>query len=211
MIKIFLFVVLGSVTLSSAFGQQMYKVVGPDGKITFSDRPALEKSKKTSVMRSFVLRPVEETQAAAAAAEAAKKKDAVPVDPNATVTPEVEETMVTVMGLVQFGPRFDPMCSKTVEGAKAFSKATSLWKRRNAVYVEQQKRLLMEVMSPKKRADLQDRATVFLEQELGKGAPKVPAGRQEWCDHAIAELDSGRSDINHPAMLAIPITKYRAE
>ncbi|UUZ46702.1 DUF4124 domain-containing protein [Massilia sp. B-10] len=44
---------------SGVLAQQMYKVVGADGKITYSDRPAYEKANKLSVMKSYTLRPVE--------------------------------------------------------------------------------------------------------------------------------------------------------
>jgi hypothetical protein len=199
---------------SGALAQQMYKTVGRDGKITFSDRPAFESTEKMSVMRSYTLRPVELAKPPAGPPRKKTEPGAGPPDsgaPLATVTPEVEEAMVTVMGLVEFDRKFRPFCKGSEAGAKAFSAATAGWRKRNAQYVEHQKRLLMEVVSPNKRAELQDRAAALLTEEAGKIAARTPASRQEWCDSVIDEIASGRSDMAKPAMLAVPITTYRAK
>jgi len=190
-----------------AFAQQLYKVVGPDGKVTFSDRPALEKANKLSVMKSYMLRPVESPKHGEAKQEGVP---AVAVDPNATITPEVEEAMLSVMNMTQLGRQYAYVCSTSDAGTRAFTAAMSNWRKRNAPYVEQQKRLLMEVMSPTKRAALQDKSTAAV-NDMGNAIPPTPDGRKEWCSGTIAELDSGRSDLNKPAMLSIPITRYKAK
>jgi hypothetical protein len=209
MTKKFFLLMLGCVAASGALAQQMYKSVGPDGKVTFSDRPAYEKAKKLSVMRSYILRPVEEFKPMPDPSATPAKTGPV-INPNATVTPEVEDVMVNVMGLTEFGRKYLPLCSFTPAGAKAFSNATSQWRKRNVDYIEHQKRLLMEVVSPNKRAELQERAAVYVE-DLGKSVPQTVAERKEWCAGTIAEFESGHSDLNKPVMLAVPITKYKAK
>jgi hypothetical protein len=199
---------------SGAMAQQMYKTVGRDGKVTFSDRPAFESSEKLSVMNSYTLGPVELAKPAAEATRKKAEPSAARPDtraPGPTVTPEVEGAMVTIMGLVEFDRKFHHFCKSSEAGAKAFSAATAGWSKRNAQYIEHQKRLLMEVVSPNKRAELLDRAAVLLSQEAGKIAARTPASRQQWCVGVIDELASGRSDIAKPAMLAVPITTYRAK
>ncbi|HEY0063534.1 MAG TPA: DUF4124 domain-containing protein [Telluria sp.] len=194
----------GCALASGALAQQMYKVIGADGKVTYSDRPALEKANKMSVMKSYTLRPVEEV----------KKKDPGPpppvVDPNATITPEVEEAMISIMTTTQLTIQTLPICSPTQEAGHAFAGATANWKKRNAAYIEQSKRLLMEVMSPHKRADMLEKAAGGV-GDVAKAIPVTAQGRRDWCAGAVAELDSGRIDINKPVMLSIPITKYRAK
>lgn len=207
--KILFFLVACGVTVSAAMAQQMYKTIGKDGKITFSDRPAYESTKKLSVMHAYTLRQVELDKAPAEGPT--KKADAATATPSATVTPEVEEAMVTVMGLVEFERVFQSFCNASLAGAKAFRTETGEWRRRNAQYVEQQKRLLMEVVSPNKRAELQSRTEKLMAAEVAKIAARPPASRQEWCEGVIAELASGRSDMAKPAMLAVPITRYRAQ
>jgi hypothetical protein len=117
--------------------------------------------------------------------------------------------MVTVMGLSEFGRKYASLCSSKPATAKAFDNAASKWRQRNVQYMEQQKRLLMEVVSPNKRAELQDRAAVYL-ADLGKSAPPAGEQREAWCTGTIAQMEAGQSDINKPKMLMVPIKKYKA-
>jgi hypothetical protein len=199
-----LFLFAGTMAIPCAVAQQMYKVVGPDGKVTFSDRPPALAVGKVSVMRSSVLRPL----AAPPAPPAAPAHPAgVPAAAPAAVvmTPEVEEAMLSVMGQVEYTRRFYGFCSKS------FSVAARAWKQRNAAPIAQQNRLLMEVASPGKRDELLGKVSAMLADENVKMATRTPAERQEWCAGAVAELDSGKSDIVQPAMMAMPIVPYRAK
>lgn len=208
MTKNFFLLMFGCFAASGALAQQMYKSVGPDGKVTFSDRPAVEKSKKLDVMRSYVLRPAEDFKPMPDGTVPSKQGPVT--NPNATVTPAVEDAMVNVMSLTEFSRRFQLMCGVSDDGAKAFNDATSQWKKRNAHYIEHQRRLLMEVVSPKKRAELQERTDAYV-LEINKTIPQTLAGRKEWCMGMVTQMNSGNADINKPEMLEVPITRYRAK
>ncbi len=208
-----------TLTASGALGQQMFKVVGPDGKITFSDRPTLQSSGKVSVMHSYTLRPyvTPQTPGQVAAALAAKKVAAeVPKETGEgavapVLTQEVEDAVVSVFGQVEFSRRFYNFCNTTEAGAKAFNGATHAWKRRNAAAIDHQNLLLMQVVSPNKRDELLGKAAALLNEEAGKIAARTPQQRQAWCAGAVAELNSGKADVVQPAMMAVPIIPYRAK
>jgi len=208
MTKKFLLLILGCAAASGAVAQQMYKSVGPDGKVTFSDRPAVEKAKKLDVMRSYVLRPAEDFKPMPDGPLTPKQGPVT--NPNATVTPAVEDAMVNVMSLTEFARRFQMMCGATHGGAKAFTDATTQWKKRNAQYIEHQKRLLMEVVSPNKRAELQERTDAYV-LEINKTIPHSTGGRKDWCAGMVTQMNSGNADINKPEMLEVPITRYKAK
>ena len=206
--------ILLSICCAAAAGsqaQKMYKTVGPDGKITFSDRPEIGADTKVSVMRSNALHPVEMPANKVDPVQAPRRKGAGNQEAVPVITPEVEEAMLSVMGLNEFGRRFDGFCNASDAGAKAFAAANYGWKKRNAAAVEQQKRLLTEVMSPVRRAQLIDREQQVMAGEIAKAAALAPAARQEWCDGVIAELNSGRSDVDKPEMMGLPIVQYRAK
>ena len=195
-----------------ALAQQMYKVVDAAGKVTFSDRPQADEKAKMSVMQSYTLRPVKEPKPLEDKAALTKsRRSAGPTEPVPVVPAEVEDLMVTIMGLSAFGGRFEIFCSDTDVDGRAFSAATLAWKQRNMLAVEQQKKLLMLVLSPAKRAELLGREEKLLAEEIAKVSGRTAPARKEWCDGVVAELNSGRSDINHPGMMAIPITAYRAK
>jgi hypothetical protein len=220
MSRLFLSVV-ATLAMPCAIGQQMYKVVGADGKITFSDRPALQKEGKVSVMHSYTLRPYVTPQTAAEISAAAAAKRAVAAK-SATLVPgaaeeapvltqEVEDAVVTVMGQVEFSRRFYNSCNSNLAGAKAFSSAARAWKERNAAPIAHQNRLIMEVVSPSKRDELQGKVAGMLDEEGRKVASRNPKERQAWCAGVVAELNSGKADIVQPAMMAVPIITYRGK
>ena len=198
-------------TLSAAGSvgaQQLYKSVGPDGKVVFADRPANDAKAKVSTMQSYVLRPVE---APVAKKEAVAKAEAPAEFLNdALVTPEHEESMLKIMELVDFGRKFEPFCAASETSTKTFAAAHKAWLRRNALYVEHQKRLLMEVVTPTRRMAMQNK----LATRVGQVALKPTASaavRAEWCDSISTELNSGRSDIVKPAFLALPLPVYKTK
>jgi hypothetical protein len=211
LIKKLSLLLLFSAASAAGYAQQMYKTVGPDGKITFSDRPDIKADTKVSVMRRYSLHSIDPVASkpgtdAKAAPRTPAKNAGAPV-----ITPEIEDAMLTVMGLSEFGRRFDGFCSDTPQLARAFATANYDWKKRNAAAVEQQKQLLNQVLSPAKRSNLIDREQQLSADEVGKAAAREPAARKEWCEGVIAELNSGRSDIDKPAMMALPIVQYRAK
>ncbi|MES2319242.1 MAG: DUF4124 domain-containing protein [Pseudomonadota bacterium] len=197
-----------------AMAQRMFKTVGPDGKITFSDRPQIDADTKVSELRANRLRPVEpaprRVDPAQAAVAASTRKPTAPLPAVVVLTPEVEQAMVTVMGRAEFGRRFDVFCSATETDKKAFVGANYGWKQRNSPALEQQKRLINLVVSPGKRAELFDKEQQQMAVELGKIAALAGDERKEWCEKTVAEINSGSRDINEPDMMAVPIVPYRA-
>ena len=205
-----IFLLVCCAMLPSVNAQQMYKSVGPDGKIMFSDKPPIHEAAELSVMKGYTLRPIEPArQASSTSAAAPVKRETRIAGPSSVVSPEMEAAMLTVMGMVTLERKFEHFCAKNAGAAKAFAAATSGWRQRNAAYVEQQKRLLMEVMSPHKRAELLERDAQSLRQSLAKVQSRTAGARVEWCEATAAELNSGLGDLHLPAMLAIPITPYR--
>jgi hypothetical protein len=206
--KLFLlFICCVSANLAAA--QQMYKTVGPDGKVTFSDRPQVDDKTKLSVMKVYQLHTLEAPKPRPA--ESAPVARRAPGAPSPTLTPEIEEAMVTVMGLADFGLRFESFCNASPALAKSFMTANNDWKKRNAAAIDQQRRLLSNVVSPAKRAQLIELQKQSTSDEVVKLKPHSPAERKAWCEGVIAELNSGRSDVDKPAMMAIPIVPYRAK
>ncbi len=55
-----------------------------------------------------------------------------------------------------------------------------------------------------------ERQQALVSDEIGKASARPKAASKEWCDGVIAELNSGRSDIDKPEMMAVPIVQYRA-
>lgn len=198
-------------TCVSASAQQMYKTVGADGRVTFSDRPKIESAAKLSVMKSYTLRPVNTgTDAGPVTAEATPASTPTVVAANEVVVgPQVETAMVNVMVQSEFARRSYPFCNGTQASARAFTRAAGSWKQRNLLAVEHQRKLLMQVVSPVKRTELQDKVAAVLNEELAKVTARSPQERIQWCGEAVAHMASERSDVNQPEMMAVVIKPYK--
>lgn len=206
--KLFLLIIC-CVSANLAAAQQMYKTVGPDGKVTFSDRPQLDNKTKLSVMKGYKLQTLDAPKPVTGVVPPAARR--APGAPSPTLTPEVEEAMVSVMGLADFGLRFESFCNASPALSRSFISANNDWKKRNAPTIDHQKRLLSVVVSPAKRAQLLELQKQFTADEVAKLKPQSPAERKAWCEGVIAELNSGRSDVDKPAMMAVPIVPYHAK
>lgn len=196
---------------SGAAAQQMYKSVAPDGKITFSDRPALESAARLSVMRSNTLRPVR-TSADTVLASADPQPQLTPAaEPApAVITPQVEAALAQVMAQTEFSRRFYPYCNRTEASARAFSKAAAGWRNRNMAALEQQRKLIMQVVSPAKRSEIQDKVGALLADETAKVQAQPENERVKWCASAVAQLSAASSDIHQPEMMAVPLTAFKS-
>ncbi|QYF95458.1 DUF4124 domain-containing protein [Massilia sp. PAMC28688] len=201
--------VTGILACSGVQAQQMYKTVGPDGKVTFSDRPALESAAKLSVMRSNTLRPVNTPGAPAEAAPAPLPAPAVASGPAPEITPQVEAAIMAVMAQAEFPRRFYPFCNSTEASARAFNQAANGWKARNMDAVEHQRRLLMQVVTPVKRAEMQAKVAALVNGEVAKVGNLTVPERQKWCAEAIVELRGDSSTISQPDMMAVAIPSPR--
>ncbi len=189
---------------TGAWAQQLYKSKGADGKVVYSDRP-IDGKTTVATMRGTVIHPVVEEPAAVAKPV---QRTLVAAD-QSLVTPDVEDTMLRIMELVEFGKRFLPLCSGSDKATKEFIEAHKGWMSRNALYVEQQKRLLMEVVSPSRRAAMLQRLAANQ-----RGGVKARSGAESdlaLCGGFTAGLNNGSSDIVKPTMLAIPLTAYRSK
>ncbi len=202
-------------TCGEAMAQQLFKTVGADGKVTFSDRPKVEEKSRLSVMHAYTLRPVEpppvRSDAQASPVRNAAKRDGAVGGAASAVTPAVEEAIVSIMGMSAFGGRFEIFCNGSDAESKAFSTATLGWKHRNSAAVEHQKRVLTVVLSPSKRAELVDREEAQLAEQISKMSGRSIAARKEWCEGVIAELNSGQNDVNNPALMAVAIVPFKAK
>lgn len=200
-----IFLAVSIVGCADAAAQQMYKTVGADGKVTFSDRPALESAAKLSVMRSNTLRPVKTEPDTAAAPSATLSLPPEVSAPAPAITPQIETAIMAVMAQSEFPRRFYPFCNSTEASARAFNQAANGWKARNVEPVEQQRRLLMQVVTPNRRAEMQAKVAASISEEMAKVGSQPAAERAKWCAGAIADMRSEASNVRQPEMMAVVI------
>jgi len=203
--------------VAAAFGadaQQLYKSVGPDGKITFSDRPPSIQGAKVSVMKSNILRPFEPkepavvTQAGTApATPAAVPRTVAPA--RAPAPPELEEAVAALLLQTELTKKFEPFCSPNLQSGRDYNVAAYGWRKRNASYLQQQTRILMEVIDPIKRAAIYRKVELSADASLAEALLMKPPGRSKWCERAMVELASGATDVEKNPAVAVPLSAYK--
>ena len=211
-----LLLLLSATAAGGVDAQQLYKSVGPDGKVTFSDRPPGGNG-KISVMKSNILRPlnqelppstlaatakpVREPAAAAGGSSAAAS--------NGPSTPELEEAVSAVLLMSEVAKRFEPICSPTPTAAKQYSVAVTGWRSRNANFLDKQNRILMEVIDPAKRAAMVTKVNGRVSESLSEVSSLNAAWRTKWCDRAVLEMTGKVNDVANNAAIAIPLISYK--
>lgn len=212
-----LLTLLSMTSAASVDAQQLYKSVGPDGKVTFSDQKPGGHG-KISVLRSNVLRPLEEPATPNAVAlpptiklpkSPGAERAAAPAYARAPSTPELEEAVTAVLLLQEVSKKFELVCSPTPQAAGAYGAAVGNWRKRNASFIEAQTRILMEVIDPVKRASIQQKVDTRVSAALAEVVSLQPAWRVKWCDRAISEMGNGSNDIAKNVAVAVPLITYK--
>ena len=204
MIKLtLLFATLSSAAVCAAFAQELYKSVGPDGKVTFSDRPLNVDKSKVSVMRANVLRPIEVAPPPTILAPTPKR--ATPQVAIAPLADELEQALLGVMLAAETTSKLEPICGQNPLLAKEYNIAANAWRQRNATFLDQQKRILAESVAPTKRAQMQTVVSGKTDTAFGEVSALSAAGRVKWCRQAIFDMASGAKDVANNAELALPL------
>lgn len=203
-----LLIILSAAAASGADAQQLYKQVGPDGKVTFTDRQPSGNG-KVSVMRSNVLRPLEpDAPPASKITVNPKSADGPAFAPNGSRA-ELEEAVSAVMLLSEVARKFDPICSPTPQAAKEYSVAVNAWRMRNSNFLQLHTRILMQVIDPTRRAQMQGKIGGRVDEALAEVTRLNPAWRAKWCDKSILDMTSGSNDIANNAAVAVPLITYK--
>ena len=203
-----LLIFLSAAAASGADAQQLYKQVGPDGKVTFTDRQPSGNG-KVSVMRSNVLRPLEPDAPPASKITVNPKSSDGPAFAPTGSRAELEEAVSAVMLLSEVARKFDPVCSPTPQAAKEYSVAVNAWRMRNSNFLQLHTRILMQVIDPTRRAQMQGKIGGRVDEALAEVMRLNPTWRAKWCDKSILDMTSGSNDIANNAAVAVPLITYK--
>jgi hypothetical protein len=215
---------------------QVYKSVGPDGKIIYSDKPPESANSKSSVISTPAPPPAAPKEAArspAAPAAAAQEpagtvsnksraKQAQRVDPprneapvapaSPVADPELEKAVVGVMGIADLVVQMEDLCSRTLPTSfKKYSGATAVWNQRNAAVVAQQRRVLSEAFDASQRQRLEAAVREKNQQTLAPVFSAAAAQKINWCDRSVDDINKGAMDLNSKPNLSGPLMGYRGK
>lgn len=207
-----IFVIAAALFCCAASAQQLYKTVGPDGKVTFSDRPQNGEKLKVSVMKGSVLRAVEGPPPAQPKITAPKPggADAPGSGISAAGVPSAElQHAVTVVSLMsEVAVKFEPVCSKATSQSKKFVTAANNWTLRNGSFIEKQRRAIAD-MAPARRTAIQNEVAAKIHEAMSEVLAQGQAGQVKWCDKATVDMSGGTNDVANNVDVAMPLITYK--
>jgi hypothetical protein len=186
----------------------IYKTIGPDGKMVVSNVAPVTKAGQV-----MVLKPASSQSGTVHAVP----MDAAPrrVQPHAlyssgseTLAPAVVGAVANVMGMSHLVSSARDFCVATSPSAlKRYSSAAQGWEQRNAVVVAKKNRLLSTSDRNLVAAALGGDMLRLTEELMRPVRQASTAERIKWCDKTIEEVDRGTLDLVGRASIA-PLMNY---
>lgn len=208
-----IFVIAAALVCCAASAQQMYKTVGPDGKITFSDRPQNGEKLKVSVMKGSVLRAVEgpvppQPKIAAPSKSGAADGPGSGISAAGIPSPELQHAVLVVSLMSEVAVKFEPVCTKALPQSKRFVTAGNGWTLRNGSFIEKQRRAMAD-MAPARRTALQNEVAAKIQEAMSEVLAQSHAGQIKWCDKATIDMSGGGNDVVNNPEVALPLITYK--
>lgn len=182
---------------SGGASAQMYKIIGPDGKISYSDRPPVDTNAKVSVVKSHgvVHTPTPAPVAATAPAPEDKAAQAKETLKKLAATPGLLAGLAAVLDTTALVNQSAALCAKLPK-ASEYSNAKDAWHQRNAPIIAQHKTVYESMYPAADRASFADklggRVAKKLDHQVNTGNE---ASLIKWCDKSMDEVRTGKLDL----------------
>lgn len=196
--SLFLFV-LTMLVASTAFAK-ICKTVGPDGSVTYTDRPA--ETCAAAQARSDSAK-AEATARKVAAVSAAS--DAPASDVANTTT--IEHAVIAIMTLEDRVQRAYDMCVQVQPTSiRRYGDAIDGWRERNAVAMRKMNRALAQGFNGTQQRVIRDGVSKRNEQEIGAMRASLASAQLKWCDQTTGEIENRSLDV--AATLTAPLVSF---
>lgn len=192
------FLLLTAFAAGSAHAQ-MYKIVGPDGKISYSDRPPVEQNAKVMMMNGAKAVPMASAPAPAAAAAAPAVKDAKGDQAKSTLkalaaNPGLVAGIASVLDTSELVSQSVQICSK-LPNPKSYLAAGDAWSLRNGAVLKQHRGVFDELYPSSDQASLKKGITERVGKTMEPVASANEPSRIKWCDKSMEEIRAGKMDL----------------
>lgn len=200
--------------------QAIYKVVGPDGKVVFSDKPPADGGGSVSVIEGGFERKQAATESPAAVAtppvprvtkQASVAQPAPQPQPaQMVIDPALVGAVFGVMGFEDLVLQTERICTQTLPTSmKRYSGATQVWRQRNASVLVRYQQVLAKAITPVHRQQLEAEVKARNEKSLSPVVKAPVASRISWCDKSGDLIGKGDMDVHNKPALAGPLLGYR--
>lgn len=218
---------------SNSTAQVVYKTVGPDGQIIYTDRPPAN-GKNVKVLGTPKATTPSTTATAAestAQPESARKamgkramRDQTPASDQALpaerepalsqhrLDAELENAVIIAIGYSDLLQQAEIICTRTLPTSfQKYEAASVQWQQRNGVLVARARQALASVADSTQQNTLQREVKRRTQRMLASVNAAPAASKIKWCDRSVAEIRSGVMDLHNKQHVALPLMRYRAK
>lgn len=202
--------------------QTIYKVVGPDGKVVFSDKPPADAGADVRVIEGgferkqpAVASPATEAAPPEVSRTVAKQASAAQPKPQsqpaqAVIDPALAGAVFGVMGFEDLVLQTERICTQTLPTSfKRYSGATQVWRQRNTSVLARYQQALAKAITPAQRKQFEAEVKARNEKSLSPVVTAPVASRISWCDKSGDLIGKGDMDVHNKPALAGPLLSYR--
>lgn len=208
--------------LPVAHAQGVYKTIGPDGKVVYSDQPPGSTGTKYGGGAPAPAAPQRQAHAAttraptsaesqaagthgAKKATAARRPEAAP-SPEPATDPALEGAVIGVLGIEDVVRRTVDICLRTLPTSfKKYSAAAEQWNQRNAATVSQARRMQSQAFDATQRQLIESGIRNRNEGTMARVLEAPAATRISWCDRSVDAINNGVMDVHNKPKLTGPL------
>lgn len=212
-----LFALPGLVATGSA-SAQIYKVIGPDGKATYSDRSPSNSKSPVSIIEPpapvspgsgpTILPVITRSSAVKQAPRKAVAVAAASNSPGDTLRPEVIGAVANVMGIAHLVGSSREFCIATLPASvKRYTASAAGWQQRNALVIAKKNRLMSSAEQALVASALSGDMIRKTDEMMRPVKVASMAEKTRWCDKAFEEVDRGMLDLVGRASIE-PLMNY---
>jgi len=210
-----------AVACTCASAGPVYKIVGPDGKVTFSDKPPVEATSGSYqvVGNRTATAPVPASAEAPLTADAtgdvrvattgAPKTASRPAPASeirSAPSAEIEGAVIGVLGIEDIVKRTEALCVETLPTSFGkYGAAVTAWKSRNGAVVARAREVLASEFDATEQSAVAAGLHVKNDGMFAAVRAASPAARIAWCDESFATMDGGKMDVHSNPRLAGPL------
>jgi hypothetical protein len=213
---------------SDANAAGVYKIIGPDGKVSFSDKPPADAATtdKLDIVRTptepLSSRTANETSVASTpnvyAAPKSGAKQAIAVGESkgqfartADPDPATEKAIIGVLGYEDLVRQTETLCVRTLPTSfEKYSGAADSWRNRNGALVAQAHQVLAEQYNSPQRQSIESGIRAKNNASLAPITAASAASKINWCDSSSDAIKNGTMDVYNKTNLSTPLVKTRS-
>lgn len=207
------FLFCAGVFMNGASAQPVYKTVGPDGKITFSDEPPA--AGKTTALEGYgqpppkepapdprakaaeLTRQAQERYSAKSVKSATAVPAAQPVKAQTAIDPALGEAVIGVLGFEDIVKQTESLCISTLPTSfKKYGGAADGWRQRNAAILQQQRTISAQAFTATQRVTIENTVKAKNAEQLAPVLQAPAASKIKWCDQSADEMNRGVLDFS---------------